>query len=251
MHRAAAFLAAGLLLLGTAGCDRLPMPDWSFLHPKPAVPLDEVLPGRWKIAYRGNNYTFTFGRHSDVALVADVPQEYRARLGVDQFWIGGNYHVENDHYLNCQFTDGRWAELLAQMKGLEMHHAYIKSYTEDQIVETCNTGDVAWTRIAKATAVRLGEAIDIADQPPAISDAPRAKSATGKAVAGKPGSGRPPTKAEQQAKLTALFKQLEEKRKNLNVKDKAAVAEFNQQAADYSRQVAEFNVGPTQKAGAQ
>ena len=243
MRRAAALLAAcPLLLLGATGCDRLPMPDWSFLHSKPAVPLGDVLPGRWKIVYKGNNYMLTFGRHSDVAFVVDVPPQYRARIGVDQLWIGGNYHVENDHELNCTFTDGRWAELVAQMHGLELHHCGIKSYTEDEIVDG---DDAVWKRTAKAASTRMGEAVDVADQAPTINDAPRAKTA-----AGKPGARPPASMADRQANLAALFKQLEEKRKTLNVKNKAAVAAFNQEAAEYSRQVAEFNAASTATASA-
>lgn len=242
MNRAVLLAACLLSLLG-AGCDRVPMPDWSFLHSKPAMPLGDVLPGRWKILYKGNTYTLTFGRHADVAFVMDVPQEYRARIGVDQLWIGGNYHVENDHVLNCQFTEGRWAVLIAQMHGLEMHHVDIKSYTEDEIVDG---EDATWKRIAKASSTRMGDAVDIADQAPAINDAPRAKSA-----AGKPGAAAPPASmADRQARLTALFKHLEDKRKTLNVKDKAAVAAFNQEAAEYSRQVAAFNAATTATASA-
>jgi hypothetical protein len=242
MNRAVAFLAACLLpLLGT-GCDYVPKPDFSFLHTQPAMPLSDVLPGRWKILYKGNTYMLTFGRHADVALVIDVPPQYRARIGVDQLWIGGNYHVENDHELNCTFTDGRWAELLAQMHGLELHHCGIKSYTEDEIVDG---DDAVWKRTAKAASVRMGEAVDIADQTLTINDAPRAKTAGGKS-----GSAAPASMAERQANLTALFQQLEEKRKTLKVKDKMAVAAFNQEAAEYSRQLAAFNAATSATAAA-
>ena len=243
MHRATALLAACLLPLLGAGCDRVPMPDFSFLHPKPAVPLADVLPGRWKAVYKGNTYTLTFGRHADVAVVIDVPQEFRARIGVDQLWIGGNYHVEDNHILNCQFTDGRWAVLIAQMHGLELHRCGIKSYTEDEMIDG---DDAVWKRIAKAPDVRIGEAVDVADQNPTINDAPRPKAAVGKPAA----ASAPASMFDRQAKLTALFKHLEEKRKNLNVKNKAAVAAFNQEAAEYSRQVAEFNAASSATASA-
>ena len=243
MHRAAVLLAACLLSLLGTGCDRVPMPDWSFLHPKPSIPLGDVLPGRWKLVYKGNTYTVTFGRHADVALVMDLPQEYRARFGTDQLWIGGNYHVEDDHYLNCQFTDGRWAVLIAQMHGLELHRCGIKSYTEDEIIDSY---DVVWKRIAKAPDVRMGEAVDVADQAPAINDAPRPKTAAGTPAAA-PATG---SMLHRQAKLTALFRQLEEERKSLNVKNKVAVAAFNQKAAEYSQAVADFNAASAANAGA-
>ena len=242
MNRAAVPSACLLLLLLGTGCDYVPKLDLSFLHAKPAQPLGDVLPGRWKILYKGNTYQLTFGRHADVSLVIDVPPQYRARIGVDQLWIGGNYHVENDRELCCTFTDGRWAELLAQMHGLELHRCGIKSYTEDEIVDG---DDAVWKRTAQAAAVRMGEAVDIADQTPTVNDAPRAKNA-----AGKPGAAAPASMAERQANLTALFKRLEEKRKTLKVKDKAAVTAFNQEAAEYSRQVAEFNAATPATAAA-
>jgi hypothetical protein len=170
-----------------------------------------------------------------MSFVVDVPQEYRARLGTDQLWIGGNYHVESNHELNCEFTEGRWAVLVAQMKGLEMHHCGIKSYTRDQIIDG---EDVTWTRVGQAPSARHGEAIDIADQPPAVNDAPRAKTPAA-------GAKTKPSLAEQQSKLTAMFQHLENKRKTLNVQDKVAVAAFNREAAEYSRQVAQLNTGAT------
>ena len=232
MNRAALLAACLLPLLGS-GCDRVPMPDWSFLHPPSATPLGDVLPGRWTGVYKGNTYTLTFGRHADVAYVVDVPQEYRARLGTDQLWIGGNYHVEDNRAINCQLTEGRWAVLLAQMRGLELHHVDIKSYTEDEMVDG---QDVTWKRIGKAAAVRMGEAVDLADPASAAPKAARAETAAAKPVAGGSGS-----MAGRQIKLTALFKQLEAERKNLNVKNKAAVAAFNKKAVEYSQQVADFN----------
>ncbi len=231
MNRAAACLSALLPLLCT-GCERIPLPDWSFLpHQQADKPLKDVLPGRWKATAKGNTCTITFGRHSDVAYVIDVPQGYRARLGVDQLFIGGNYHLESDHAVNCQLTEGRWAEMLAQMKGLELHRIGIKSYSENELLDA---EDVTWKRVGPAPSQNMGEAVDIADQAPTVNDAPRARAAAK--------SGAPPTTMyDQQTKLTVLYNQLEAKRGKLNVKDKAAVAAFNKEAAEYARQVAALN----------
>ncbi len=200
---------------------------------KSKTSLRDTLPGRWRAEYKGQVCVLTFGRHSEVNIVVDVPQEYRARLGTDQLWIGGNYHVENEHSLNCQWTDGRWAEIIAQMGGLPLHQVGIKSYDDNEFVDG---EDVKWKNIGHAPAGKSGEAVDIADQAPAVNDAPRAKKP------GNPG-GAVPTKTlyDQQQKLTVLYNQLEIRRKKLDPKDKAALAAFNKAAEDYSREVAAFN----------
>ncbi len=195
-------------------------------------PLRDVLPGRWKGEYKGHNFMITFGRHSEVSMVMDVPLDLRARIGVDQLWFGGNYHVENDQVVNCQWTDGRWAEMLAQMGGMPLHQVGVKSYDENEMTDA---EDTKWKCIGHAPAGKSGEAVDIADQAPAISDAPRAKGA------GAPVSSK--TLYDQQQKLTVLYSQLEIRRKKLNPKDKNAVAAFNKAAEQYSREVAAFNAG--------
>ncbi len=204
---------------------------------KADTPLRDVLPGRWKGEYKGQTYTINFGRHSEASVLVDVPFEYRARLGTDQLYIGGNYHVENDHSFNCQWTDGRWAEMLAQMGGMPLHHVGVKSYGENEFVDG---EDVKWKCVSHAPAGNSGEARDIADQAPVINDAPRAKQPAnpGGAVSTK-------TLYDQQQKLTVLYNQLETRRKKLNLKDKSAVAAFNKAAEDYSREVAALNSGNT------
>ncbi len=207
------------------------------------APLSDVLPGRWKAEYKGHNYVINFGRHSEASLLVEVPLEYRARLGTDQLWIGGNYHVENDHSVNCQWTDGRWAEMLAQIGGMPLHRVGVKSYDENEFVDG---EDTKWKCLGHAPAGKTGEAVDIADQAPTLNDAPRAKGPAG------PG-GQVATKTlyDQQQRLTVLYNQLETRRKKLNPKDKTAVAAFNKAAEEYSREVAAFNGGnPATKAAA-
>ena len=131
-------VAALLLPLCLAGCGRPKLPSlFSFASSSetPAQPLRDVLPGRWSGEYKGQKYLVNFGRHQEVSVVIDVPLEYRARLGTDQLWIGGNYHVENDHGFNCQWTDGRWAEILARMGGIPLHQVGVKSFSADEFVD--------------------------------------------------------------------------------------------------------------------
>ena len=241
--RIACWLRIGALLalpiLGTA-CGRPSFFGWfsssdSFSSRAAKSPLRDVLPGRWTGEYKGQKYTVTFGRHQEVAIVLDVPQQYRAALGTDQLWIGGNYHVENDHSFNCQWTDGRWAEIIAQMGGMPLHQVGVKSYGENEFVDGEGT---KWRCLDHAPAGRTGEAVDIAAQAPTINDAPRAKKpgGSGQSVSTK-------TLYDQQQKLTVLYNQLQERRKKLNPKDKNAVAAFNRAADEYSREVASFNGG--------
>ncbi len=219
------------LPLFLAGCWRPSMPDW-FASKPPAPPLREVLPGRWTGEVKGHKYLVTFGRHQEVSVVVDVPPQYRSVLGTDQLWVGGNYHVENDHSFNCQWTDGRWAEIIAQMGGMPLHQVGVKNYEENEFVDG---EDVHWRCVGHAAAGRGGEAVDIADQVPTVNDAPRAKGpATGPNVATK-------TLYDQQQKLTVLYNGLEERRRKLNPKDKNALAAFNRAAEQYSREVAAFN----------
>ncbi len=218
-------LAVGYYAFST---DKIPLSGLPFqTHKSTDTPLAEVLPGRWKIVEKGLNYQLTFGRHADMNLVVDVPPELRARAGVDQIWAGGNYHVENNSVVNCQLTDGRWAVLIAQMQGLKLHHVGVKSYTQDEVIDVDNA---SWKRLDHFTSGRTGEALDVADQAPQISDAPRAKPA-------------PQSASDQQAKLTVLYKRLEGKRRQLDPKNKAAVAAFNKEAAAYTQEVAAFNSG--------
>ena len=227
-----------LPLFGTA-CGRLSFSGWfsssSSSSDASARPLRDVLPGRWTGEYKGQKYAVTFGRHQEVSIVLDVPQQYRAALGTDQLWIGGNYHVENDHSFNCQWTDGRWAEIIARLGGMPLHQVGVKSYGENEFVDG---EDTKWRCVSHATAGHGGDAVDIADQAPVINDAPRAKKpgAPGQSVATK-------TLYDQQQKLTVLYNQLQERRKKLNPKDKKAMDAFNKAAEDYSREVAAFNNG--------
>jgi hypothetical protein len=204
--------------------------DWLKTTKKTDKTLAEVLPGRWKLEYKGKKYIVTFGRHNEVSLLIDVPVEYRAALGTNQLWIGGNYHVQSDHDFNCQWTDGRWAEMLAQMGGMPLHRVGIKSYTDDEIIDE---EDTKLECMSHAPAGNTGEAVDIAAQAPSINDAPRAGQA-----------GQLPGNAslyEEQKKLTILYTRLEEQRKKLTPKNKSGLAAFNKSAEEYSREVAAFN----------
>ena len=219
-------LISVLLLFLGVGCDHMPL-----LNKKPSIdkPLGQVLPGRWRVAYQDKTYDLTFGTHSEMSLTFDVPPQYVERVGAKQFWLGGNYHLDGQR-LSCQFTDGRWSELLARIQGVPFRHVDIVSYTQDELTD----GEkIPWKRTGPASASQ-GEAVDLADS--------TASNASAVSTA-------PPTAAEltqlkklrvQQGKLTATYAKLEAKRKSLDPKNTAAVAAFNKDLADYVRQLTDY-----------